>query len=179
MSVLLAVVLVALGPAASTPAEPPRLTFSPAECEVWARELGFAQSVAEHDHAAFAEHVHAGAVFIPAPNALLRGRAAIAEGWRDTIDGKQLALRWHPQTVAIGGDPDTAVSQGPYWIEDLRPDAPRRFSIGRYNSVWSRGSDGVWHVLFDGGGEPPRPATADDVARLRGSLARECPRSSG
>jgi ketosteroid isomerase-like protein len=171
------VLAAATEPLAASPLPPP-LAFSAAECEVWKRERSFAQSVADHDHTAFAEHVHPDAAFVPGPTALTRGRDAIAAEWAGLIDGTGVVLRWHPQLVAIGGDPDTAVSQGPYWIEDLRPEAKQRFSMGRFNSVWSRGDDGVWHVMFDGGGAPAQPATAEEIAQLKAGLPKECPRNS-
>ena len=53
------------------------VVLSPAECEVWARELGFAASVAAHDAAAFAEHVDPGAVFGAGRERQARGREAV------------------------------------------------------------------------------------------------------
>ena len=45
----------------AAPAETPHQ----AECAVWQRELSFARSVADHDAAAFAEHLHPQAVDAP------------------------------------------------------------------------------------------------------------------
>ena len=169
--------LVAAADEAPPPAPKP-LTYSADECAVWERERSFAQSVANHDAKAFAEHVHPDAAFLPGPNAVVRGRAAVAADWAGLIAGGDVELQWHPQLVAIAGDPDTAISQGPYWFEDTRPDAKQRFSMGRFNSVWSRGADGTWHVLFDGGGAPARPASAEEIDKLKASLAKECPRAA-
>ena len=77
----------------------------PARCAVWARELGFARSVAEHDMAAFAEHVHADAVF-GVGGRTTRGRAAIVADWRGIVDGSALELRWYPDQVSVAGDGD-------------------------------------------------------------------------
>jgi hypothetical protein len=82
--------------------------------------------------------VHPDAAFVPGSTALTRGRDAIAAEWAGLIDGTGVVLRWYPQLVAIGGDPDTAVSQGPYWIEDQRPEAKQRFSMGRFSTAAAR-----------------------------------------
>lgn len=152
--------------------------MSASECEVWERELGFSKTVANHDEKAFVEHLHPGAVFAAGSAAPQRGRAAVLEGWRETIEGRTFALRWHPSHVVIGGDPDIALSSGPAWIEDLDPDTKQRWTITRYTSTWVRDTDGRWRVLFDGAGAPPKPATAEDVAKLVASLPSTCPRSS-
>jgi ketosteroid isomerase-like protein len=44
-------------------------------CAVWAREAGFAQSVADHDAAAFASYLHPDAVFIGGDGSGTRGAA--------------------------------------------------------------------------------------------------------
>ena len=151
--------------------------MSASECEVWERELGFSRTVANHDEQAFAEYLHPGAVFAAGTAEPQRGRKAVLEGWRETIDGKAFALRWHPRHVAIGGDPNIALSSGPAWVEDLDPKSAQRWTISRYTSTWVRDSDGRWHVLFDGAGAPPKAATAEDIAKLVASLPATCPRS--
>ncbi|WP_242108458.1 YybH family protein [Luteimonas aquatica] len=158
---------------ASGPAPP---AMSAAECEVWARERSFARSVADHDAAAFAGHLHPGAVFIGGPQPL-RGARAVAEGWAPLIRGEGMRLRWYPEQVVIGGDPDTALSMGPYWLEDARPGADPRYRLGRFISTWKRDGHGTWHVLFDGGGgNAARPATDAEVAALKAALPADCPR---
>jgi ketosteroid isomerase-like protein len=135
--------------------------LSEAECQVWARELGFARSVAEHDAAVFAEHVHPQAAFNSGAPQPLRGREAIVAAWADIIAGKGLKLSWYPERVTIGGPGDVAWSSGPALFEDLTPGAKQRWSIGAFHSVWHRDDEGRWRVLFDqGAGRAP----ADDAA---------------
>jgi ketosteroid isomerase-like protein len=148
-----------------------------AECAVWDRERSFAASVEHHDAAAFAEHVHAKAVFDAGSPEPTRGRDAIVTGWKSIIDGKLLRLGWSPSIVTIGGDGNLAVSRGPDWIEDLRPNTKQRFQIGEFNSIWIRDTDGQWRVLFDDGDVTPHAASADDVGKLVASLPKECPHS--
>lgn len=162
---------------AAEPAPPPVIAMSAAECEVWTRERSFAQSVADHDAAAFAEHLHPGAVFIGGPQPL-RGAKAVAEGWAPLVAGEKVRLRWHPEQVVIGGDPDVALSMGPYWLEDPRPGADPRYRSGRFISTWKRDADGTWHVLFDGGGgSEAKPASEAEIAALQAALPATCPRA--
>ena len=154
-------------PAAPAPAS------SADECAVWARELSFADSVADHDAKAFAEHVHEGAVFSAKSPAPLRGRDAILKRWAKLIDGTALKLSWYPTAVAIGGESDVAYSSGPALYESTDPKETQRFSIGGFQSVWHKDADGTWRVLFDDGIEP-RAATEADVAAFRAGR-KACP----
>lgn len=157
------------GPAAM-PEPMPALSSS--ECSVWMRELSFAQAVAEHDATAFAEHLDPQAAFAASRPQPQRGRAVIASEWTDIVAGKGIRLAWYPTRVTIAGRPDIAWSSGPSLFEDLTPGAAQRFHIGAFRSVWARGEDGVWRVLFDDG-TPARPATDEQVAAFRAGR-REC-----
>lgn len=141
-----------------------------AECAVWQRELDFARSVAEHDAVAFAEHLHADAAF-GVSGKPTRGREAITREWAGLIDGSALVLRWYPAVVTLGGDGRTAYSSGPALYEDPKTGVMR---LGRFGSVWQRGDDGVWRVLFDDG-IPPQPADAAAVQRFRDGEGDACP----
>ena len=163
----------ASGPAATLaamPAPPPALS-SP-ECEVWKREMSFARAVADHDATAFAEHLDEHAAFAASRREPQRGRTVIAREWTDIVSGKEGVLEWYPTRVTIAGRADIAWSSGPSLFEDPTPGAAQRWHIGMYRSVWSRGADGVWRVLFDDGA-PARPATDEQVAAFRAGR-REC-----
>ena len=67
---------------------PAAAKLSADECAVWARELSFAQSVADHDAAAFAAHLHPDAAFGASRAEPTRGRDAIARRWAGIIEGK-------------------------------------------------------------------------------------------
>ena len=139
-------------------------------CAVWARELSFAQSVADHDADAFAEHLHPNAVF-GVSDKPTRGRDAITQEWAGIIDGSAVKLEWYPAIVTVGGDGTTAYSSGPALFEDPKTGAT---SLTRFGSVWQRGADGVWRVIFDDG---TRPAPADAVAvkAFHEGRRTECP----
>ncbi|HEY2344433.1 MAG TPA: DUF4440 domain-containing protein [Xanthomonadaceae bacterium] len=166
-------------PPASPAAAESKAAMSAAECEVWNRERSFAASVANHDATAFADHVHLLAAFDAGSPEPIHGRAAVVDGWKDIIAGKAIKLGWSPGIVTIGGDGSLAISRGPAWIENLQPDAKQRYRIGGFISTWIKDKDGQWRVLFDGGGAPMHPATADEVAKLIASLPKECPRTGG
>ena len=158
------------------PAAPPAAKMTAAECEVWNRERSFAASVEHHDATAFADHVHEQAAFAAGSPEPVHGRAAVVEDWKGIIEGKDFELRWSPGIVTIGGDGSLAISRGPSWLKDLRPNPKSPYRIGEFISTWIRDRDGRWRVLFDGGAGPMHPATADDVAKLVASIPKECPR---
>jgi ketosteroid isomerase-like protein len=162
---------------APAPAPPASPSLSAGECAVWAREASFAQSVADHDATAFAEHLHADAVFIDGRGGVTRGRDAVAADWAGLIAGKDVALHWYPDAVSIAGDTGIALSRGPYWIENLAPDAKQRYVAGRFISTWVRDPAGQWHVLYDGGGGGnAKPATDAEIAALK-AARKACPRA--
>jgi ketosteroid isomerase-like protein len=160
-----------------TPA-PPAPSLTAAECAVWARETSFAQSVAAHDATAFAEHLHPHAVFGAKQPQPTRGRDAIARSWAGLIAGTRLKLLWYPAMVAVaelGGENDIAYSSGPALYEAVDPKAQPRYHLGGFQSVWHKGTDGTWRVLFDDGIEP-RPATDAEVAAFHAGR-KPCPQA--
>lgn len=143
-------------------------------CTVWARESAFAQSVADHDAAAFASFLHPDAVFVGGQGPT-RGAEAITAEWAGLIAGKGVLLRWYPDAVDVGANGAVALSRGPYWMEFPEGPAEKRYLRGRFISTWLRDADGEWRVVFDGGaGDKPVPATADEVANLI-TARRDCP----
>lgn len=161
----------AAAPAEAAPAAAP---VSDA-CTVWAREAGFARSVADHDADAFASYLHPDAVFIGGDGSGTRGAEAIETEWAGIIAGKSIVLRWYPDSVDVGANGRVALSRGPYWMEDPAAPLEKRYRQGRFVSTWLRGDDGEWQVVFDGGGgNVPKPATADEIANLI-VARRDCP----
>lgn len=169
-------VLATMAQAAEPPVPDPAPKLSADECAVWARELSFAQSVADHDAAAFAAHLHAGAVFGAKRAQPERGRDAVMKGWAGIIKGKKLKLLWYPTMVAIGGEPDIAYSSGPALYENLAPGAKQRYSLGAFQSIWHKDADGVWRVLFDDG-VPTVPATAEQAEAFKQARKTACPQA--
>jgi len=164
-------------PGAAGAAALPPVVHSAAECTVWRRELSFARSVEAHDAQAFASHLHPGTVFNAGSRAPLRGSETVAQAWAGIVEGKEFILRWRPGVVAIGGDPNIALSRGPSFSETPGADPKERYKVGFFQSVWVRdAASGEWRILFDRADGPQRPvATADEGrAHLAAQSSDEC-----
>jgi ketosteroid isomerase-like protein len=111
-------------------------------------ERAFARSMAERDHAAFVSLLSEQAHFY-AGSQVLRGKAAVAEGWKAYFEGTQAPFSWEPDSVEVLPDGTLALSTGPV----RGPDGKR---VARFNSVWRQEAPGVWRVVFDKG-QPPDP----------------------
>lgn len=161
--------LLVLAPTAQAVAPPTPADV--ARCEVWARELSFAQSVADHDAAAFAAHLHPLAVFgVTRPNPQ-RGEREILDAWAGLIVGRETRLWWYPEHVHAGGDASIVSSSGPALYQDV---ASGQHRLGRFSSVWQRGEDGTWRVVFDDG-LAPRPVEAAQVEAFHAGRVTACP----
>jgi len=110
------------------------------EARVRAREVAFAKTMADRDHAAFATFVSEEALFYG--RNLLRGRAAVAAGWKPFFEGEQAPFSWTPERVAVVQSGTLAISSGPVFGPDGR-------RIGTFNSTWRLESDGEWRVVLD------------------------------
>lgn len=132
----------AAAPAQSAPVEAWR-------AEVFAAERAFARSMAQRDFAAFGRLVAEDSLFFGGRN-VLRGKAAVLEGWRAFFDGPSAPFSWEPDQVEVLASGQLALSTGP-----VR--GPTGEVTARFNSIWQRQADGRWLVIFDKGG-PPDPA---------------------
>jgi ketosteroid isomerase-like protein len=134
-------------------AAPPQGTPSTARLagEVRSAEQAFARTMAVRDHAAFTSHLAQEALFFGDQD-VLRGRAAVAAGWKRFFDGPTAPFSWEPAQVEVLESGTLALSSGP--VRD-----PQGRRIGTFNSIWRREPDGSWKVLFDKGC-PPCDCTA-------------------
>lgn len=162
------------GTFAATPSSGP----DKAACEVWQRELSFAQSVERHDAAAFADYIQADAIFDANTGKPVRGHDAIQKNWVAIIAGKAVHLSWYPQYVVVTDGGRLANSSGVYLFEDPAPNAKPRYTIGRFSTVWRRGSDGQWRIAFDGGDEG-KPANDAEAAAFHAGRQMRCPTNAG
>lgn len=123
--------------------------------QVRAAERAFAKTMADRNHAAFASFLAEDAIFLSGPRKALRGRQAVADGWKGLYEGAKVPFSWEPETVEVLDSGAYALSTGP--VRD--PEGKR---TGTFNSIWRRESDGKWRVLFDNGCPPcpcePGPA---------------------
>ncbi len=110
---------------------------------VWRAEIAFAKTMADRDHAAFQTHLADEAVFFGTPTPL-RGKAAVAEGWKRFYESKEAPFSWQPDRVQILNGGKLAISTGP--VKDAAGKQTARFT-----SIWRKESDGRWRVVFDKG----------------------------
>ena len=120
--------------------------------EVVDAERAFAATMKARDFEAFKRFIADEAIFFGAEGPL-RGKAAIAKGWRQYYDKPQAPFSWEPEEVEVVASGTLAYSGGPIYNA-----AGQR--IGRFNSIWRLKAPGQWEVVFDRGsdfGPPPPP----------------------
>jgi len=139
--------------------------------QVACTELAFSRSVEERDMDAFTGFLDPDARFTG--GGVLRGPAEIRRGWSTFFDAKGPVIRWAPDSIEVLQSADLALSQGPYEIITTGEDGTAKLRAGRFSSVWRRGDDGRWRVIFDGG-TPSQPAEAGDVDTAREPLLPIC-----
>lgn len=111
--------------------------------QVLAAERAFARSMAERRHEDFVRHLSEQAIFFGGAQPL-RGKAAVAAGWKPYYGGVKAPFSWDPDLVEVVSDGQLALSTG--LVRD-----PSGKPIGRFNSVWRQEAPGVWRVVFDKG----------------------------
>ena len=137
---LVAVLACALVPVAS--AEAPDALAA----KVRAREVAFAKTMADRDHAAFKAFVADEALFMGSET-VLRGREAVAQGWRPYFEGEKAPFAWAPERVEVVDSGTLAISTGPVFDPEGR-------RVGTFNSTWRLEKDGIWRVVLDIGCPP-------------------------
>ena len=114
--------------------------------QVMAAERAFARSMAERNPLAFAACLSEQAVFF-SRQSVLRGKAAVVQGWQPFFEGAAAPFSWEPDAVEVLADGTLALSTGP-----VRN--PQGQAIARFNSIWRQEAPGQWRVVFDKG-QPP------------------------
>jgi ketosteroid isomerase-like protein len=106
-------------------------------------ERAFAKTMADRNHAAFVSFLSDEAVFVGDAQTL-RGRTAVAAGWKALYDEAQAPFSWEPERVEVLDSGTLALSSGP--VRD-----PKGMRVGTFNSVWRREAGGSWKIVFDKG----------------------------
>jgi ketosteroid isomerase-like protein len=140
--VALALLLGALAPPAR--AKEPTETLA---AQVRAREIAFAKTMADRDHAAFGTFVSEEALFMG--RTPFRGREAVVAGWKPYFEGKEAPFSWTPERVEVVASGTLAISSGPVFD-------PAGQRVSTFNSTWRREQDGEWRVVIDIGCPPCR-----------------------
>ena len=135
------VLLTVLAVVAARAAEP----LEALAAKVRARETAFAKAMADRDHAAFATFVAEEALFLG--RSVLRGRPAVAAGWKAYFEGDKAPFSWQPDRVEVVDSGTLAFSTGPVFD-------PGGKRVGTFNSTWRLEKDGEWRVVLDSGCPP-------------------------
>lgn len=115
------------------------------EEEVRATEAAFAETMADRDHAGFVSFLAEETIFVG--RSVLRGREAVAAGWKPLYEGEQAPFSWAPERVVVVASGTLALSSGPVFD----PEGER---VGTFNSVWRREAEGGWKIVLDNGCPP-------------------------
>ncbi|WP_457329156.1 YybH family protein [Rhizobacter sp. P5_C2] len=118
----------------------PRATL---EQQVADTERAFAKTMADRDHAAFTSFLADDTVFFSGP-VPLRGKAAVAAGWKRFYEGDKPPFSWRPDKVEVLDSGELALSTGPVLDPDGKP-------VASFTSVWRQVTPGVWRIVFDKG----------------------------
>jgi ketosteroid isomerase-like protein len=139
---------------------------------VRAADLAMARAVDARDAAAFDGCVDPEAIFV-GERGLLRGRAAVADGWRGYFAPAGPRLSWAPERAVVAASGDLAFTTGRFaWEGEVRP-GERGRATGAYVTVWRRGADGAWRALFDASLQPAeRPGAGLTRAPVRTVASR-------
>ncbi|MGH9868541.1 MAG: YybH family protein [Candidatus Polarisedimenticolia bacterium] len=132
-------ILTAAAPAAPTP------RLDELTAQVRAAETSFAKSMADRNHAAFIAHLSDEAVFFSAK--VLRGKQAVADGWKPLFEGPKAPFSWAPERVQVLDSGTLGHTSGPVRDADGK-------LFGTFNSIWRREPDGSWKIVFDNGCPP-------------------------
>lgn len=148
MRLSLAITLLAAALALGQGASPPANALAEGDTgrlatELAAAEEAFARTMAERDHAAFVTYLAAEAVFF-GRRGEIRGSEAVAAAWKPLFDGPEAPFSWRPESATVLDSGSLGLTSGPV----LAPDGRR---VGTFNTVWRRGADGSWKVVFDRG----------------------------
>jgi ketosteroid isomerase-like protein len=113
--------------------------------QVIATERAFAQTMADRDFTAFTSYLSADAIFFSGPTPL-RGKAAVAAGWKRLFEKKEAPFSWEPAEVEVLDSGMLALSSGP--VRD-----PGGKLIATFTSVWRLEAPGTWRIVLDKGSD--------------------------
>jgi len=143
--------------------------------EVRCAEIRFSLAVERRDTEAFRAAIDGDARFVA--NEVLRGPDAIVAAWAPFLapDGPRIA--WRPRVVEVLDSGELALTRGPYRLDTLDGDGNPVTRWGTFNSVWRRGPDGRWRVVFDAGA-PPTESPSEETAALLSADTQACTEQS-
>ena len=115
------------------------------EAELRATETAFAKTMADRDHAAFAEFISDEAIFFGREGPL-RGKDVVVAAWASLFEGAQPPFSWRPEEAVVLESHNLGFTSGPVFN-------PEGKQTGTFNSTWRR-ENGKWKIVFDKGCPP-------------------------
>lgn len=109
-------------------------------------ERAFAASMKARDHAAFSSFLSDEAVFFNDPAPPMRGKEAVARGWKRFFDKPAAPFSWEPDQVEVLDSGTLAISGGPVYD-------PSGKLVSRFSSIWRLEAPGRWRIVFDRGSD--------------------------
>jgi ketosteroid isomerase-like protein len=144
-----------------------RETVEQLALQVRETETAFANTMAARDHVAFVSFVADEAVFFGSKS-VLRGKAAVAEGWKPLFEAPDAPFSWAPDRVEVLDSGTLALSTGP--IRDAEGK-----DAGTFMSVWRREAKGRWKIVFDKGCPPCGSQVKEaDMQEIHKQLSVKC-----
>jgi ketosteroid isomerase-like protein len=113
------------------------------EQQVLEAERAFARTMVERDFPQFTTFLADEAIFFSGDEPI-RGKEAIAVGWKPFFETPAAPFSWTPERVEVLDSGTLALSTGPV----LNPEGTR---IATFNSIWRLEASGQWRVVFDKG----------------------------
>ena len=114
--------------------------------QVRALEVAFAHTMEMRDFELFQSYIASNAIFF-GDEGVMRGRDAVASGWRSFFDGDTAPFSWTPNQVEVLESGTLAHSSDPVFDAE-------GVQFASYNSIWRRDDQGRWKVIFDKGCAP-------------------------
>jgi ketosteroid isomerase-like protein len=138
---LVCVTLLTLAAAASAQ----RLSNAELKKQVADTERAFAATMKARDHAAFTSFLSEDVIFSGGgPGEYLRGKEAVAKGWKGFYIKPDAPFSWEPEDVEVVESGTLAYSTGPVYD-------PKGKVVSRYNSIWRLEAPNTWKIVFDRG----------------------------
>ena len=143
--VIAACAVLLAGCSGTAPTARPQVDLHSAQQQVFTTERAFAKTMADRDHAAFTSFIADDAVFVG--DKVLRGRVAVAAGWKRFFDGPAAPFSWKPDSALVLDSGKLGMTSGPVYD-------PAGKRVGTFQSTWRLEADGAWRVVLDRGCPP-------------------------
>jgi ketosteroid isomerase-like protein/catechol 2,3-dioxygenase-like lactoylglutathione lyase family enzyme len=137
-------------------------------------EAAFAKTMADRDLAAFVSYLAEDTIFFTRDGPR-RGSRSVAEEWKRWYQDKTAPFSWAPEQAVVLESGNLGLTSGSVYDPSGR-------KIGMFNSIWRRGTDGKWKIVFDKGCEvceTERTASAQDEHPAAASAVAEQAPSEG